>query len=77
MKRNYKRITSNCRRLNSAPATLRAITWGRRLIWRAATGSFAGCQPGKPKVSKARLAKARLAKARLAKARLAHLKTET
>jgi hypothetical protein len=51
---------------------LRAITWGRRLIWRAATGSFAGSENGKPKVSKARLAKARLAKARLA-----HLKTET
>jgi hypothetical protein len=29
---------------------LRASTWGRRLIWRAATASFAGCQLGKPKV---------------------------
>jgi hypothetical protein len=28
--------------LNGAPATLHETTWGRRLIWRAATASFAG-----------------------------------
>ena len=40
----WLRITSSSPRLNGALATLRASTWGRRLIWRAATDSFAGWQ---------------------------------
>jgi hypothetical protein len=41
-KHNWLRITSSSPRLNGARATLRASTWGRHLIWRAATASFAG-----------------------------------
>ena len=40
----WLRITSSSPRLNGARATLRASTWGRHLIWRAATASFAGLQ---------------------------------
>ncbi len=35
-------IINSSRRLNGRPATSRAATWAHRLIWLAATASFAG-----------------------------------